>query len=184
MKYKFTKDLVKKYFRKTVPMTAGDQIFSQKGMDEIINYPIIEVSIEHVRKAIRQFSDKLPKGVYRTIIVQDDNSIDFTQLASILGGIPSRRFYMSKETYDLFEEEDKKIPLEMDLVQKAVDLYVKERKEFPMLSFDPDRRVNYYQLIQEHYLKAAPEIQFYITKLDGLVTHIKPDKNKAKSSSQ
>jgi len=55
-------------------------------------------------------------------------------------------------------------------------LYVKERKEFPMLRFDPLRRVNYYQLIQEHYLKAAPETQFYITDLDGLITHNRPEK--------
>jgi hypothetical protein len=181
MKYKFTKDLVRKYLKK---VNTTDQILSRKGMNVIKDYSIIDVSLEQVRKAVRQFSDNLPKGVYRTIIVQDDNSIDFTQLTHILGGIPSRKFYMSRETYDLFEEEDRVIPLEMDLVQKAVDLFVKERKEYPMLGYDPHRRVNYFQLIQEQYLKSEPEIQFYITKLDGLVTHIKPDKNSAKSSSQ
>lgn len=176
--------MVQKYLKKPVKKIAKDQINLQKGMNEAIDYPNIEVTIDQVRQSVRQFSDKLPKGVYRTIIVQDDNSIDFKQLAPILGGIPSKKFYMSKETYDLFEEDEKKIPVEMDLVQKAVDLFVKERKEYPMLTFDPHRRVNYYQLIQEHYLKEQPETQFYITKLDGLVTHIKPDKNKTKSSSQ
>lgn len=145
-------------------------------LNETTDYPIIDVSIDQVRKAVREFSDNLPKGVYRTIIVQDDNCIDFKQLANILGGIPSKKFYMSKETYDLFEEEDKKIPGEMDMVQKAVDLFVKERKEYPMLPFDPHRRVNYYQLSQELYLKTTPETQFYITELDGLITHIRPDK--------
>jgi hypothetical protein len=91
---------------------------------------------------------------------------------------------MSKETYDLFEEKDKKIPAEMDKVQKAVDLFVKERKEYPMLRFDPNRRVNYYQLLQEKYLKSAPETQFYITELDGLITHIKPEKRKMENSSR
>lgn len=83
---------------------------------------------------------------------------------------------MSKETYDIFEEHEKHIPGEMDIVQKAVDLYVKEHSEYPMLPFDPERRVNYYQLIQDKYLKSAPEIQFYITDLDGLITHKKPAK--------
>ncbi|WP_160724586.1 DUF3939 domain-containing protein [Bacillus sp. USDA818B3_A] len=149
--------------------------------DLIIDYPTIDVTLDHVRKAVREFSDNLPKGVFRTILVQEDNSIDFEQLAPHLGGIPNKSFYMSKETYDLFEESEKHIPSEMDIVQKAVDQYVRDKKEFPMLPFDPEHRVNYYLLLQEHYLKKAPAIQFYITDLDGLITHIKTEH---KNSSQ
>ncbi|MDF2854600.1 MAG: hypothetical protein K0Q87_451 [Neobacillus sp.] len=155
----------------------------QNGVKIIKEYQVIDVSIDQVRKAVREFSENLPKGVYRTILIQDDNSIDFNQLADILGGIPSKKIYMSKETYDLFEESERKIPVEMDIVQKAVDLYVKERKEFPMLPFDPHKRVKYYQLIQEHYLKSIPDTQFYITDLDGLITHIRPEKRKMDHSS-
>ncbi|WP_059172870.1 AtpZ/AtpI family protein [Bacillus sp. FJAT-27445] len=141
-----------------------------------IDWPEIDIGIDEVRKAVRKFSDSLPKGVYRTILVNEDNSVDFSQLTHILGGIPSKKFYMSKETYDLFEESDKDISYEMDRVQIAVDLYVKEKREYPMLPFDPSKRVNYYQLLQNHYLKEQPKIQFYITDYDGLVTHIKPVK--------
>jgi hypothetical protein len=139
------------------------------------NYPIIDISIDQVRKAIRAFSDRLPKGVYRTILVKDDNEIDFNQLAHILGGLPSEKFYMSKETYDLFTENEKLIAFEMDLVQKAVDQYVKENNHFLILPFDPLRRINYFELIQKHLLKSQPQTQFYLTDLDGMVTHIKPD---------
>jgi hypothetical protein len=155
---------------------------SKNDQQEVKQHPVIDLTIDQVRKAIREFSDNLPKGVYRTILVQEDNSIDFKQLAHILKGVPSKKFYMSKETYDLFEENEKKIPVEMDMVQKAVDQYVKEHKEYPMLNFDPHRRVNYYQLIHSHYLSAHPEVQFYITDLDGLVTHIKPRKKLGNSS--
>ncbi|MFP7295662.1 AtpZ/AtpI family protein [Neobacillus niacini] len=175
--------MVQKYFKKPSKETSGNDYEIQRKQNESTEYPIIDVTIDQVRKAVRQFSDNLPKGVYRTIIVQDDNSIDFKQLANILGGIPTKNYYMSKETYDLFEEKDKNIAAEMDMVQKAVDLYVKERKEYPMLRFDPNRRVNYYQLLQENYLKYAPETQFYITELDGLITHIKPNKRKMENSS-
>lgn len=137
----------------------------------------IEVTMEEIRHAVRKFSDQLPKGVYRTILVRDDHSIDYKHIAPILGGIPSKNFYMSKETYDLFEESEKHIPPVMDIVQKAVDQYVKDHKEYPMLKFDAERRVNYYQLLEHHYLKAVPDIQFYITKLDGLITHVKPETN-------
>ncbi|SDN11603.1 AtpZ/AtpI family protein [Bacillus sp. OK048] len=176
--------MIQKYFKKPDSKDIQNEYDSQKQKNETTDFPIIDVTIDQVRRAVRQFSDNLPKGVYRTIIVQDDNSIDFKQLANILGGIPSKKFYMSKETYDLFEESEKNIPVEMDMVQKAVDLFVKERKAYPMLGFDPNRRVNYYQLMQDNFLKSEPEVQFYITDLDGLITHIRPEKKKIESSSQ
>ena len=174
--------LIQKYFKAPAKVKEHKEAAVTINTEDVNNqYPIIEATIDDVRQAVRKFSDNLPKGVYRTIIVQDDNSIDFSQLTSILRGIPSRKYYMSKETYDIFEEDEKIIALEMDLVQKAVDLFVKEHKEYPMLRFDPQRRVNYFQLTQEKYLKSTPETQFYITDLDGLITHIIPQK---KTSSQ
>lgn len=179
--------MIQKYFKSAVEnskekIKKHTKVSIKRGQEDSNQYPLIEVTIEEVRKAIRKFSDNLPKGVYRTILVKEDNSIDFEQLASILNGVPSKKYYMSKETYDLFEENEKQIPIEMDMVQRAVDLYVKDHKEYPMLKFDPQHRVNYYQLLQEHYLKTQPDIQFYITDLDGLVTHIKPGKKLGNSS--
>lgn len=169
--------MVIKYFKSPSKSANGKEKDKAKdSSSDLQKHPVIDVSIDDVRQAVRTFSDQLPKGVYRTILVNDDNSVDFKQLVHILGGIPSKKFYMSKETYDLFEEKDKLIPYEMDLVQKAVDQYVKEQRQYPMLKFDPLHRVNYFQLIQEHYLKSPPQTQFYITDLDGLITHIKPGK--------
>jgi len=144
------------------------------------NYPIIDISIDQVRNAIRTFTERLPKGVYRTILVKEENEIDFNQLAHILGGLPSEKYYMSKETYDLFTENEKIIAFEMDLVQKAVDQYVKEYTEFPILSFDPLRRINYFELIQKQFLKIQPQTQFYLTDLDGMVTHVNPSSKATK----
>lgn len=176
--------MIQKYFKSSVELAAENdqkQFIKNPETSDEKNYPIIDVTIEVVRNAVRTFSEHLPKGVYRTILIKEDNSIDLQQLAAILGGTPSKNFYMSKETYDLFEESEKHIPIEMDIVQKAVDQYVKDNKQYPMLQFDPQHRVNYYQLLEGHYLKTAPEIQFYITDLDGLITHICPKK---KTSSQ
>lgn len=154
--------------------------FNRKKQKEptIKDYPIVDVNLNDVRKAIRKFTDQLPKGTYRTILVKDDYSIDFSQLVNYLGGIPSKKFYMSKETYDLFDESEKYIPKIMDKVQKAVDHYVEDHKKYPILEFDPSRRVNYYELMQNHYLDFLPEIEFYITDYDGIITHIKPNKTK------
>jgi hypothetical protein len=144
------------------------------------NYPIIDVTMDQVRNAIRTFTDELPKGVYRTILVKDDNEIDFNQLAHIMGGHPSEKFFMSRETYDLFAENEKLIAYEMDIVQRAVDQYKKEYHEFPVLPLDPLKRINYFELIQKLLLKTKPQTQFYLTDLDGMITHVKPDTRAAK----
>ena len=140
-------------------------------------WPIIEASVDEIKKAVRTYSEHLPKGVYRTILVKEDNRIDMEQLAPLLKGMPSRKFYMSKETYDIFTEEEKDLAITIDKVQKAVDLYVKEHKEYPMLPYDPLHRVNYYQLLNAHCLDTQPEIELYITNYDGLITHKKPEQN-------
>ncbi|MCT8136863.1 DUF3939 domain-containing protein [Anaerobacillus sp. CMMVII] len=138
-------------------------------------YPSVDVSIHEVRKAVMTFSDRLAKGVFTTILIKDDNSLDYEQLAPILGGIPSKTYYMSKETFDIFEEEEKEIPRIIDKVQRAVDAFVKEFKTPPLIKYDPYFRVNYYLLMQEGFLDFRPEISLYIHE-DGMVTHKKPDK--------
>jgi hypothetical protein len=150
----------------------------KKTVESKKDFPIIDVSLHDVRRAIRKFSDTLPKGIYRTILINDDYSIDFSQLVRYLKGIPSKKFYMSKETYDIFDESEKMIPEIMDKVQKAVDQYVEEQKKYPILDYDPLRRVNYYELTHHHYLDFCPTIDFYITDYDGIITHIKPEKTK------
>jgi len=152
---------------------------SNSKKDKTPEWPVIDVTLDEVVNAVRQFSEKLPKGVYRTILVNDDHSIDFKQLAHTLKGMPSKTFYMSKETYDIFEEVDKDIPPVIDKVQKAVDQFVKEQKKYPMLPYDPLRRVNYYLLMQERYLEKKPDIELYITDYDGLLSHEKPIGKKA-----
>jgi hypothetical protein len=149
---------------------------NQKNIPKQPSYPTIEISKEQVREAIRKYSDQLPKGVYRTILVKDDHSIDFNQLLPILKGIPSKSFYMSKETYDIFDEDEKHIPMLMDKVQKAVDAYYKDHQQYPILAFDSLKRVNFYLLLNQHYIDFQPEIEFYITEYDGIVSHLKPQK--------
>lgn len=135
-----------------------------------------DITKEDVIKAVRKFSDNLPDGTYRTILVNDDYSIDFSQLRRYLPRKPTQTFFMSKETYEIFEEHESHIPPLMDKVQKAVDAYVREHKEYPILPYDHLHRVNGYLLVQEHLLEEMPSLDFYITNYDGLITHTKPKK--------
>ncbi len=138
------------------------------------DYSPIEVTINDVRKAVVTFSNSLAKGVFTSILVKDDYSLDFEQLAPILGGIPTKKYYMAKETFDIFEEEEKEIPVIIDKVQRAVDGFVKEFKQLPIIKYDPYFRVNYYLLVQEGFLNFRPDIPLYISAQDQMITHVKP----------
>jgi hypothetical protein len=63
--------------------------------------------------------------------------------ASILDGISLRKFDISKETYDRFNGAEKEIAITIDKFLKAVDLYVKENKQYPKPQYNPLNRVNY-----------------------------------------
>lgn len=139
-------------------------------------WPVIETSIDDVREAVRLFSRDLPKEMDRAFIVKNDYSIDFQMIAAYLGGIPSKPFYMSKETYEIFEE--KRIPPIIDKVQKAVNLFYKTNKILPVRPYDQLHRVNYDQLLQEHYLEEKPELELYFADYKNLITNRKPEKTR------
>jgi F0F1-type ATP synthase assembly protein I len=146
----------------------------RKDSDKNADWPLIEPTLNEVRIAISKFSKDLPQGIHRNILVHSDNSIDFEKLAPYLGGISSKPFYMSKETYDIFEEKDKHIPTLIDQVQRAVYLFYKKHNEYPIMPYDPYRTVNYYQLIQGNYLFEHPKIKLYVSDHNGLITYQKP----------
>ncbi|AGK52214.1 AtpZ/AtpI family protein [Bacillus sp. 1NLA3E] len=163
--------------QKVSPGFFSEKKQKSQATEVVTNDPFVQVSLDEVRNAIRNFSEHLPKGTFRTILVNDDFTIDFSQLVPYLPGIPSQKFYMSKETYDVFDESEKEIPEIMDKVQKAVDHYFKDHKQYPTLSYDPLHRVNFFELIQGKYLDFNPELEFYITDYDGIISHIKPNKS-------
>lgn len=161
-----------------IPAIKKPVKMTKKGIND---WPVIETTISDIREAVRMFAADLPNGIKRTILIKDDYSIDFVQLAPYLGGIPSKPYYMSKETYTIFEEQDKNIPPIIDRVQKAVYLFYRVNKKYPIRPFDPLYRVNYHQLMQGHYLDKMPLIELYFTDYDGLITNQKPERKMAGS---
>ncbi|CAH0117805.1 MULTISPECIES: DUF3939 domain-containing protein [unclassified Paenibacillus] len=135
----------------------------------------IHATLKEVENAVLQFEEQLPPTVKRTILIGKDNRIDFSQLTRFLGGEPSESFYMSKETYEIFGENDKMIPQYLDSVQAAVDDYVSEHNKLPVVPDRPDGLVHYDLLLRDRYLKEKPPIPMYITDDEFMVTHRKPE---------
>ncbi|MCT8136950.1 DUF3939 domain-containing protein [Anaerobacillus sp. CMMVII] len=145
--------------------------FNKKPKKEKEEVKIIQVTIEQVRQAVNEYADGLAKGISLRSIVLDDHSIDFDQLKGILKGLPDRPFYMSKETFEIFETAE--LPEQIDNVQKAVDQYIQENGEEPIIPGNPYRRISYYLI--GHYLSIEPTVELYLDRNDKMVTHRRPE---------
>ncbi|HHY74482.1 MAG TPA: DUF3939 domain-containing protein [Bacillus bacterium] len=145
-----------------------------KQKEENHYYQIHKFDLETIKKAVREFASRAPKGVTARILVKDDHTIDFDLLKPYLKGIPDQPFYMSKETYEIFEEEEKEIPYYLDLIQFAVDRYVQMYNKLPITPGDPYLKVNYLLLQKNNLIHERPTIDLYITEDEYLLTHKKP----------
>ncbi|SET39029.1 DUF3939 domain-containing protein [Paenibacillus sp. NFR01] len=129
------------------------------------------VTLQQVKQAIRQFEQDMPAKITRTVLIREDKSIDLSRLKRYLGGVPEQKFYMSRETFEIFEEADKLVPYYLDLVQSAVDNYVNDTGKLPLIEDAWLPEVHYRLLATERYLKETPPFPLYITEEEMMLTH-------------
>ncbi|MBM7097753.1 DUF3939 domain-containing protein [Bacillus sp. H-16] len=130
------------------------------------------VTIEEMRSAINQYAKQLNPDVSLRTIVKDNHEVDSDVLIEQLNCKPDRPFYMSKETFEIFEEAD--YPKWIDLCQVACDQYFLEKDEEPVTPGDSTRKVNYLKI--RNYMKDEPPFQLYLHPQDRMVTHRVPEK--------
>lgn len=131
----------------------------------------VQVTLEEVKQAVLEYEADMPDGINRKSLLLPDGSLDLQRLSRYLGGITDQKFYLSRETYEIFEEDDREIPYFLDLVQVAVDVYVEDTGKLPVLNPAPPFQVDVGLLQREHYLKEIPPFPLYITDQEMLLTH-------------
>ncbi|KGX84797.1 DUF3939 domain-containing protein [Pontibacillus litoralis] len=134
------------------------------------------VSLLELRQAIYRYMNNLPDGIELQTIINEDNTIDYELLSPYLGAIPIETYYMSKETYEVFEEHDYHLVLDIDRIQQAVDKYMKQMSELPVIEGDPFNKVNFYKLEKAGLLKERPDRVFYMTEDEYMITHRQPER--------
>jgi hypothetical protein len=134
--------------------------------------PTISITLSDVKKLVREFEQHLPKGINRTILIGQDNEMNFELLIPLLRGMPDQKFYMSRESFEIFTEEEKHIPMWLDIVQRAVDDYIADLKAAPTMPGDKRKKINYVMLQNQYYLKESPPLDFYLSDLEDMITHI------------
>ncbi|WP_313637438.1 DUF3939 domain-containing protein [Paenibacillus sp.] len=131
----------------------------------------VTVTLTQVKQAIRKFEEEMPALINRTALILDDKRIDLSRLKRYLGGVSEQNFYMSRETYEIFEEEDKLVPYYLDMVQTAVDNYISDTGQLPLVKDAWLPEVHYRLLSTESYLKETPPFPLYITEEEMMLTH-------------
>ncbi|MRN54611.1 DUF3939 domain-containing protein [Paenibacillus monticola] len=131
----------------------------------------VRVTLPQVKQAVKQFEADMPTPINRTVLIMADKSIDLARLKRYLGGVPQQKFYMSRETFEIFAEEDKLVPYYLDLVQSAVDNYINDTGKLPLIEDAWLPEVHYRLLSTESYLKETPPFPLYITDEEMMLTH-------------
>ncbi|MEW9668977.1 DUF3939 domain-containing protein [Ammoniphilus sp. 3BR4] len=153
-------DFIKRWFGSANPKPA----LTQK------EWPVEDITIDQVRKAASAFAKEKPQGVPLSVLIKDDHGIEYSLLLPYLKAIPRQSYYMSKETYEIFE--DQSFAQMIDHIQRAVDDYVEAEGKFPIMDGNPEMKVSYAKL--RPYLKATPAFDTYLTADENLITWQKP----------
>lgn len=133
----------------------------------------IDVTLPQLRQAIHEYEQTLPKGVNRTVLLDDHQEIDTKRLKQQLAGIPKQRFFMSKETFHIVPEDERDVIYEMDQVQRALDLYMDEKKKLPLRKFQNALQLDLMRLREGGYLKTLPKRPYYVVD-ETLIVSLEP----------
>ncbi|ANF96605.1 DUF3939 domain-containing protein [Paenibacillus bovis] len=137
------------------------------------NMPSVHVTMNELRTAVLQYEREM-SGINRTALMQEDRSLDLSRLTRYLGGRSDQKFYLSRETFEIFEEEERHIPYHLDQVQGAIDDYVQENGKLPVIEDSVHFEVDCRKLYQQRYLHEIPDFPMYITDQEMMVTHREP----------
>lgn len=137
-------------------------------------YPVKDISLQDVRQAIRRYMNNLPDQTPLSVLINDDLTINFHELAPYLEAIPIQTYYMSRETYDIFDENQRHLAEDLDYTQRAVDQYIELTNELPVIHGDPYLKVSYHKLMKRGLITYRPPHEFYIDPKDHLINYTKP----------
>ena len=133
----------------------------------------IDLTLPQLREAIHEYEQTLPKGVNRTVLLNETQEINMARLKKHLPGKPRQRFYMSKETFHIVPEDEKELVYEMDQVQRALDLYFEQEKKIPFRQFQQTLQLDLTRLREGGYLKVLPKRPYYVVD-ETLIVSLEP----------
>ena len=140
---------------------------SQK--EEVVVNVTTERVIQEMNDWVQVMQKKVPR-VSKSIFFNSDNEDEFLlnlkPIHGQLGGRPSKQYYMSRITQEVFEEDDKHLALLLDSMQVIVEHYVAKRKKYPIKAVSEENEIEYSYLIGAGLLNEAPKYPLYIEEFE------------------
>lgn len=152
---------------------SGKSWWQRLTQKEEVTEEEIDLTLPQLREAIHEYEQTLPKGVNRTVLLDEAQEIDLARLKKHLPGKPRQRFYMSKETFHIVPEDERELVYEMDQVQRALDLYFEQEKKIPFRKFQQTLQLDLTRLREGGYLKVLPKRPYYVVD-ETLIVSLEP----------
>ncbi|MCT4777460.1 MULTISPECIES: DUF3939 domain-containing protein [Exiguobacterium] len=152
---------------------SGKNWWQRLTQKEEVTEEEIDLTLPQLREAIHEYEQTLPKGVNRTVLLDEAQEIDLARLKKHLPGKPRQRFYMSKETFHIVPEDERELVYEMDQVQRALDLYFEQEKKIPFRKFQQTLQLDLTRLREGGYLKVLPKRPYYVVD-ETLIVSLEP----------
>ncbi|WP_233004317.1 DUF3939 domain-containing protein [Exiguobacterium aurantiacum] len=152
---------------------SGKNWWQRLTQKEEVTEQEVDITLPQLREAIHEYEQTLPKGVNRTVLLDEAQEIDLSRLKKHLPGKPRQRFYMSKETFHIVPETEREVIYEMDQVQRALDLYFEQEKKLPLRKFQQTLQLDLTRLREGGYLKVLPKRPYYVVD-ETLIVSLEP----------
>ncbi|MFK3987126.1 MULTISPECIES: DUF3939 domain-containing protein [Exiguobacterium] len=152
---------------------SGKNWWQRLTQKEEVTEQEVDITLPQLREAIHEYEQTLPKGVNRTVLLDEAQEIDLARLKKHLPGKPRQRFYMSKETFHIVPETEREVVYEMDQVQRALDLYFEQEKKLPLRKFQQTLQLDLTRLREGGYLKVLPKRPYYVVD-ETLIVSLEP----------
>lgn len=152
---------------------SGKNWWQRLTQKEEVTEQEVDITLPQLREAIHEYEQTLPKGVNRTVLLDEAQEIDLAPLKKHLPGKPRQRFYMSKETFHIVPETEREVVYEMDQVQRALDLYFEQEKKLPLRKFQQTLQLDLTRLREGGYLKVLPKRPYYVVD-ETLIVSLEP----------
>lgn len=135
-----------------------------------------EITKDELELGMAKFLEANENILY-TVLVNDDYTVNYDLLKPFLPAFPTNVFIITKETLEVFEntEENLELVKEIDEVQRAVDQYVTEKEQFPVVESDENHVICPIKLAP--YLGRNLKRKLYISEKHYLVSSQPEKKN-------
>ncbi|WP_335870857.1 DUF3939 domain-containing protein [Bacillus sp. 2205SS5-2] len=115
-----------------------------------------------IDQAISEWGKNKHDTIDYSVLLKNDQSIDYTFLKPYLKTLPSNNIYMSRHTFKLYEESEKHRMYLLDTAQDALFLYLNKMDTTKIPTLKGSKKLNQHSLILAKVIEEPFPVDLYI----------------------